>query len=601
MKNKIPTKWDLSDLGNRYDDSFFLKERKIIEKKIKSFALKFGKDKSFLTKSISLKEALDQLEDISTLTNREGMYLFLMRQVNSENTKLIAAEKKYIEWEQKISDRVRFFTLSLGKIDQKDKKRFLRDKNLVKYIHYLKGIFDTSKYQLSEKEEKILSLKAGVASGNWSSMVSEIFAHEKAVVLVKNGTRRVNKTMTFNEIIANLHSDCKRVRNSSGKAIVEIFKRNSFVIEKEFNSVLENKKIDDELRGFIRSDEPRVLSDDITFKVLDTLIETVTDYFSISKEFYRLKANLMKQKKLHYHECVAPVFKSKKKNEYSYEDSVALIEDTFANFDKDFLSIFIDMVYGGKVDVYPYKGKRGGAFCMYHGKKEPVYVMLNHTGKVNDVMTLAHEIGHAIHGTLSKNESAIYYDTPMFTAETASTFCEGLVFDNLIKNSNEKDRLELMVNRLDDSISTIMRQIAAYNFEREVHSEFRIKGYLSKEEIGRIFKKHMSSYMGSAIIQDYDSENWWMYWSHFRSPFYVYSYASGLLIANGMHALIKKDPEKWNDIKKFFYTGTSKSPKQIFNDIGINIEDKIFWEEGLKEIKKLLYDTKKLAKKLGRI
>ena len=597
----LPTRWDLSDLGKKYNDPKFLKERQAHERAIKKFAKKWKKDQSYLTNPTKLKQALDESEAMGNMPDTEGMYLFLMRQVDASNTKLAAAEKKYIEWAQKLADEVRFFGLSLGTIDKALQKKILADKRFAEYKNYLKGIFETAKYQLSEKEERILSLKSGVASGNWASMVSEIFARESVEVLVKKGSKRVKETKTFNEIIANLQSDCSRVRNSAVRAMVDIFRKHSFVVEKEFNSILENKKINDELRGFQRPDQARILSDDITPKIVDTLSETVTKYFSLSREFYKLKAQLMGKEQLHYHERVAPTFKHKKGAVYPYEKAVALVGETFAQLDEDFARVFYDMVNTGKVDVYPRAGKRGGAFCMYHGKQEPVYVMLNHTDKANDVMTLAHEMGHAIHGTLSKQENALNYDTPMFTAETASTFAEGLVFDRLLQEANEKERLVLMVEKLGDVVSTIMRQIAAYNFEKAVHTAFREQGYLSGEEIGVIFKKHMQAYMGPAVLQDYDAEKWWMYWSHFRSPFYVYSYASGLLMANGMHAILRKKPQEWNNIKKFFETGTSKAPKQIFKEMGINIEDRAFWEGGLKEIQKLLRDTKKLAKKLGKI
>mgnify|MGYP000887625783 CR=1 FL=1 len=199
------------------------------------------------------------------------------------------------------------------------------------------------------------------------------------------------------------------------------------------------------------------------------------------------------------------------------------------------------------------------------------------------------------------SETEINYDTPMFMAEIASTFCEEYAFDKILENSSDKEKLGLYMQKIGDSISTISRQIAAYNFEREIHDTFRERGYLSRDEIGHIFKKHMSAYMGSAVLQNYGAENWWMYWSHFRSPFYVYSYASGLLIANGMRAIVRKNPERWSEVKKFFYTGTSKSPEQVFTEMGIDISDKDFWQGGMNEVKKLLLETKKLAKKLKKI
>ena len=107
--------------------------------------------------------------------------------------------------------------------------------------------------------------------------------------------------------------------------------------------------------------------------------------------------------------------------------------------------------------------------------------------------------------------------------------------------------------------------------------------------------------MGPAVIQDYGAEDWWMYWSHFRSPFYVYSYASGLLLANGMRAIIRKDPERWPKVKKFFYVGTSQSPKDTFDAIGIDLTDAAFWEGGVKEVEMMLKEAAKLAKELGKI
>ncbi len=600
-QKKIPTEWNLSDLGTSYNDPSFLKERKLHERAIKKFARRWKKNQSYLTNPDTLLRALNEYEQLNTLPDREGMYLFLMRQVDSLNTELAAAEKKYIDWVQKLSDEIRFFSLSLGKIERSLQKKILADERFADYKNYLKGIFETAKYQLSEPEERILSLKSGVASGNWASMVGELFARESAEVLVKKGSRRVKEVKPFAEILANLQSSCSRVRASAAKALVDIFRKHSFVVEKEFNSILEDKKINDMLRGFKRPDQARILSDDITPAVVDTLIETVTDYFSISRDFYKLKAQLMGKEKLHYYERNAPTFKMKKEQTFPYEKAVALVGETFAQLDEDFARIFYNMVETGKVDVYPRVGKQDGAFCMYHGKNEPVYVMLNYTKKMNDVMTLAHEMGHAVHGTLSKKENALNYDTPMFTAETASTFAEGLVFKRLLQEVNEKEQLKLMMTRLGDTVSTVMRQIAAYNFEWEVHHAFREKGYLSAEEIGVIFQKHMKSYMGPAVLQDYDAEKWWMYWSHFRSPFYVYSYASGLLMSNGMHAIINENPKKWRKVKAFFETGTSKSPKQIFKEMGINIEKRDFWEAGLKEIQTLLCDTKKLAKKLGKV
>jgi oligoendopeptidase F len=143
--------------------------------------------------------------------------------------------------------------------------------------------------------------------------------------------------------------------------------------------------------------------------------------------------------------------------------------------------------------------------------------------------------------------------------------------------------------------------VAAYQFEQDWHSEFRKKGYLSKEEIGGMFARHMQDYMGDFVDQSPGSENWWVHWPHFRTYFYVYSYASGLLISKSMQAAVKKDPKFISKVKEFLQAGTSDSPKNIFLKMGIDVADEKFWDLGLEEINKLLSDTDSLAKKLKKI
>ena len=162
-------------------------------------------------------------------------------------------------------------------------------------------------------------------------------------------------------------------------------------------------------------------------------------------------------------------------------------------------------------------------------------------------------------------------------------------------------KLALMVHKLNSDISTIFRQIACYMFEQELHKRFREEGYISKEEIGKLFQKHMSAYMGHAVIQSQGSENWWIYWGHIRNFFYNYSYASGLLISKAMQARYAEDHSFISKVKEFLSAGTSDSSKNIFKKMSIDITDKKFWESGLGKIEEDLKAAEKLAKKLGKI
>ncbi|MDQ7021910.1 MAG: M3 family metallopeptidase [Candidatus Dojkabacteria bacterium] len=254
----------------------------------------------------------------------------------------------------------------------------------------------------------------------------------------------------------------------------------------------------------------------------------------------------------------------------------------------------------GQVDVFSKKGKRSGAFCSYYTKKTPVYVFLNHSDNLNNVLTLAHEFGHAFHFVLSKeNQDELNNDFPMATAETASTFFEDFVLEEVLQDATEEEQLSIMTKKLNDDISTIIRQVACYNFEKDIHNEFRSIGYVSKERFGELFSKNMSAYMGSSVEKSDGSQNWWVYWSHIRQYFYVYSYAFGLLASKALQKEVKKDPKNIEKMKTFLSAGSSKSPKDLFKDLGINVSSAKVWNDGLDEVEELLNRTEKLAKKLG--
>ncbi|MEK6871400.1 MAG: M3 family metallopeptidase, partial [Nanoarchaeota archaeon] len=311
-------------------------------------------------------------------------------------------------------------------------------------------------------------------------------------------------------------------------------------------------------------------------------------------------AKLFGVEKLEYHE--RNVAYDAVDKEYSYEKSLQLIYKVFNNLDKTFSTILQNFVENEQIDVYPKKGKTDGAFCAHFLKKQPVYILLNHTNNLRDVTTLAHELGHGINDELMKLEQhALNFDTTLSTAEVASTFMEDFVLQELMHDADEETALSICMTKLNDDISTIFRQVACYSFEQELHKVFRETGFVSKETIGKLFQKHMAAYMGECVEQSAGSENWWVYWGHIRRYFYNYSYAMGLLISKALQRNVKTDKNFIENVKQFLSAGTSQSPQDIFKAMNIDISQKSFWDEGIKEIETLLTETEKLANKLGKI
>lgn len=175
---------------------------------------------------------------------------------------------------------------------------------------------------------------------------------------------------------------------------------------------------------------------------------------------------------------------------------------------------------------------------------------------------------------------------------------EDFVLEKIRETADDELKLGLLMARLNDEIASVFRQVACYKFEAELHQQFREKGYLSYKEIGQIFKKHMGAYMGEAAE---GADNWWIYWSHIRTFFYVYSYASGTLISKSLQSSVRENPEFIEKVKYFLSAGRSESPKQIFKNIGIDLTKREFWDKGLEEIEQTLKETEKLARKLRKV
>lgn len=592
--------WNLTRLFESDNDPRIEEKRNIVQQKSYAFINTWKDRKDYLDDPGVLRRALEEYEawsrDYGT-DGDEGYYFMLRSQQDQIDPVLKARYNRIEEFAHKIQNDIQFFPLTIGKISPEKQKQFLEYEGLKPYRHFLERLFAESRYMLSEPEERILNLKSPTSYFNWIKMTSGFLSKEERTVLSEDGKKRSN---SFSEIMSLMNSKTKKVRDSAARAFDQIMIAHVDVAEAELNSILANKKVDDDLRKMGRPDLARHVSDDIESEIVDSLLDAVAASFSLSSQYYGLKARLMGVKKLNYHERNVEYGDVVKR--YSFQKTVRLIERVLANLDSEFLEVFLEFLRCGQIDIYPRKGKASGAFCAHHLISQPTFILINHTGKLYDVLTLAHELGHGINNELMRRrQNALNFGAPLSTAEVASTFLEDFVLQELLKEADDELRLALMMNKLNDDVSTIFRQVACYRFEQGLHRDFRERGYLSKEEIGKLFRTHMSAYMGEFVTQSPGSENWWVYWGHIRSFFYVYSYASGLLISKSLQNSVKQNPHFIAKVKDFLSAGLSDSPRSIFKELGIDIADKGFWGKGLKEVEHLLSETTSLARRLGKL
>jgi len=582
----MKTKWELSIIQNTDDVEALKKE---IKDFVDDFVSKWS-DLSFLNDEETVKKALDDYTvwyDKYSFSNYR-FYLHLSESLDQSNSELKKQKNKWDDFFRPIANRMIFFENALSKVNAQKQNDFLNSKLLKNHHHYLKRLFDEGKHRLTNDQEQILSSTSQYSTTNWFNMLQEFLSDEEAVIEI-DGKKQ---TKNFSEIIELTNDKNETKRKLGFEEINKIFEKHIKTGEHEINNIYRYKATLDDLRGFKRADESRHLNEDVDTEIVDMFIDTVSEYFDIAKDYYKLKAKLLGKEKLNYYDRNVEIGDNLKKHDF--DESYELVHKVFNNLDDEFGQIYKDFFANGQVDVYPKKGKTSGAFCSFANTDSPIFVLLNHHGTLNNLQTLAHEFGHAIHFELAKNQHPFYADAPMCTAETASTFFEDFVLDEVLQTSDKSVKLPLLMQKLNDEVSTIFRQVAFYNFEFELHKRVRKEGYVDYKSIGELFTKHMQSYMGDSVIQDEGAANWWLYVPHFRYNFYVYSYAFGLLISKYLQRLVKEDKRNIAKVKEFLKAGSSKSPKDIFASLGIDISKKSFWQEGLNEVRETLKEAEKL-------
>lgn len=583
-KAKYKTEWDLSHIYNGNVKAKVKKDNTAVERGYKIFASKYGKNKNYLKNPIVLKRALEEYEELlyTLASSRPYMYYAYRKNLDSQDNEAVAELAKLTDFHAKLANQIKFFPLEIGKIPKKTQKKFLKDNKLSSFKYLLQKIFENAKYRLSESEEKIMTLKETPAQGMWISGFSRLL--NKQMMSFKGKNIPVSKAIG---LMPSLNIKDRRVLHDS---IMAIFENIADFAESEINAIVTDKKINDELRGYKRPYEATVLEYENDLKTVENLLEAVNNNMRIAHRFYKLKAKMLGQKKLCYADRNAKLGEVKTK--IPLERAIKRTIESFNSADPMFGNFVREMFEKGLVDVFPKKGKTGGAFCS-HAFGLPTYVLLNHAGDFRSLATLAHEMGHALHTEFSKKQRPFYEDYTIATAEVASTFFENLVFESALENVSREEKIILLHDKISDDISTIFRQIACFNFENELHQFIRKEGFLPKEKIVELMNKHMQKYLGPVFDLKSKDGYFFVHWSHIRRFFYVYSYAFGNIISSALYQSYKEDKTKIKDVVKFLSAGSSDSPENIFRGIGIN-PDKKFFEKGLEKVEKDISELERL-------
>lgn len=586
IKQADPT-WDLKLLYRSATDPQIERDVRKIEALYDSFSVKYDtKEHEYLANPNILLDAIHHIEKMYALGQKPLMYFWYLRDIEAENKAALSNIPLLENRLTKALNKTTFFFVLLGRIPTGKQKQFLTDEGLVGYRVFLQRVFDDAKHNLSIVEEKIMSLKSQPAYDMW------IAGNEK--VLKMQTVIWKGKILPIAQA-ANMVRDLKsgKERSALAQEITKILKHKVAPFsEAEINAVVTNKKISDELRGYKTSYEDTVLGYRNDPKAVESLISAVRRGYPIAQRFYRVKAKLLKQKRLTYADRSAKIGSVNAK--FSFTDSVRVLKKALSALDPKYPKMLDGYLTNGQVDVPPRIGKTGGAYCSgSYGM--PTFVLLNHTGDLGSYTTLAHEMGHAFHTELSKSQGPLYANYSISLAETASTLFESIALEAIYDSLSDKEKIIVLHDRIQDAVSTIFRQIACFSFEKDIHETVRTKGYVSKEELADLHNKHMQEYMGPIFKLERDDGYFFVQWSHIRKFFYVYTYAYGLLVSNALLRRYKADPTFWVKIEQFLSAGGKDSPENILKEIGIDVSKPGFWQEGLKAVESDIAKLEKLV------
>lgn len=584
---KIKDSWDLK--GHYYAS---LKDPRIArdiekgDKAIDAFVKKYSKNKKWLEEPKVLAQALNDYEQLSVLCSASPLYYANYRkELNAKDKEAEAFLNKWDDHFTKRGNKLLFFELELGKVSAAKQKQFLAAKELQPLRYWLERLFMTAKHTLSEPEERILSLLSDVSSGRWVQAVDNIL-----------NTRFVTfkgKSMPLNEAAVRIRTLPKNDRRALHSVVMQAYKDAAPMAESEMNAIVTRKKITDELRGYKEPYDATILGYENDRDSVINLVKTVTAHYPLAQRFFKIKAKMLGEKTITYADRAVRVGKVTKK--IPFDEAAKAVRDTFYTLHPRYAEIFEALLAKGQVDVYPKEGKTSGAYCA-SGVGEPTMLLLNHVEDAHSLLTLAHEMGHAVHAERSKSQRVVYQGHTISVAEVASTFFEQAAFDALLQKLSPKERVTAMEEKIEGDVATIFRQIAFFNFEVDLHKGVREKGLLTKEEIAALLNTHTGRYMGPAVTLAEEDGYFFVTVSHFRRFFYVYSYAFGQLVSRALYERVKKDPKFIDKVDAFLCAGGSMSPEDIFAQCGLNLYKPDIFIEGLKGIEE---DIKELEKAIA--
>lgn len=588
MNEYTQSSWSLSDLFPSHDSPEMQAAFAELEERTTSFeALRLTLSANITTADFLM--ALHQIEALYALLWRVHGFASLQFSANTQDQVAQTFQAQMMQRVATIENRILFFSLWWKNLDKTTAERLAEAAGDLRY--WLEAMRLFKPFTLSEPEEKIINIKDTTGVRALVNLYTTITNRYTFTLTVDGGL----KELTFGELQSFIRHHDPELRAAAYQELYRVYRNDAPILGQIYQFIARdwyNECVD--LRGYAGPIAARNLSNDIPEAVVDTLLEVCQRNAWVFQRFFRLKARLLGVPRLRRYDIYAPVARSDKR--FAFSEAADMVFDSFRRFEPRLESLARRVFDQQHLDSEVRKGKRSGAFCSTLGPDLTPWVLVNYQGRANDVATLAHELGHAIHSMLAENHSLLTQHASLPLAENASTFAELLLLDDLLlKESDENVRRELLFRDVDDSYATIMRQAYFALFERQAH-ELVHKG-AAVDDISAIYLENLGAQFGEAVELNDEFRNEWLTVPHFfRTPFYVYAYAFGKLVVLSLYQQYKAEGDAFKPhYLRILEAGGSQSPIQILSAAGIDAYSDKFWQGGFDVIARRVAQLESLA------
>ncbi len=542
-----------------------------------------------------LAEAMRELGEISDLAGRAGSYAGLAFSLDTADPERGALLQRGRELGAEIETLLLFFDLEWNELPDERADELLANEELSFCRHYLGTLRRYRPHQLSEPEERVLT-ETGVTG---VSAFRRLFTEQTAAIEVElPGTEA---PVPLEEALSRLHHPDRTSREDAAAAVTTALRPGLRTRAYVFNTLLQDKAVKDRLRSYPHWLASRNLANEASDESVTALIDAVQSRYELARRWYRLKARLLGLDRLAHWDRMAPIGESDER--IPYEEARSIVLDCYSEFSPELGEAAGEFFAAGYIDAPPRPGKRGGAFCSYTVPSAHPYVMLNYTSRPDDVLTMAHELGHGVHAALARPQGIFQFTTPLTLAETASIFGETIVLERLLERAPDAAaRLDLLAGALDGAVAAVFRQIAMNRFEDSVHRERRERGELATDRFGELWLESQSELLGDSVEVSDDYGLWWSYVWHFvDTPGYVYAYPYGHLLALSVYRRYEEAGEGFvPSYLDLLRAGGSLPPEELGAIVGVDLSDPGFWASGLDLIERQLEAAEAAAAEAGR-